>query len=152
MFSCCISSLPLWAGLAYFIYYIFDALWSFVQSKRVGEDNEAKVVLITGCDSGFGYHTALKLSSSKCNVLAGCLTKEGVHRLERDEKFNGKAFVIDVTKEDDIKDAAKLVEKETESKGTVLFGMKFLYLFSKRLIVIHIDIYQQTLSTKKQSR
>uniref|UniRef100_A0A7M5X8V5 Uncharacterized protein n=2 Tax=Clytia hemisphaerica TaxID=252671 RepID=A0A7M5X8V5_9CNID len=117
MLSCCISAIPLWTGLACLIYYILDALWNFVQPKRIGEDNEAKTILITGCDSGFGYHTALDLSSAKCYILAGCLTKDGAYRLESDKKFNGKAFVMDVTKNDDITDAVKLVEKETENKG-----------------------------------
>ena len=39
------------------------------------DDIVGRYVLITGCDSGFGYHLALKLDSLGCNVIAHFLKK-----------------------------------------------------------------------------
>lgn len=35
------------------------------------------VNMLTGCDSGFGYHLSLKLRSQGYQVFAGCLFPEG---------------------------------------------------------------------------
>ncbi|KAI8608477.1 hypothetical protein BC830DRAFT_1155088 [Chytriomyces sp. MP71] len=41
-----------------------------------------KAVAITGCDSGFGFQTALSLAQLGMHVHAGCLTGEGAKQLE----------------------------------------------------------------------
>jgi len=71
-----------------------------------------KTVLITGCDSGFGFVTALELSASNCKVYAGCLTENGVKKLQEHKDFDGKAFIMDVTKEEDIEKAKAIIENE----------------------------------------
>ena len=46
-----------------------------IRLPTVGDYNE-KYIFITGCDSGFGLHTAKKLDKMGCHVFAGCLTGE----------------------------------------------------------------------------
>ncbi|XP_069689227.1 retinol dehydrogenase 16-like isoform X2 [Periplaneta americana] len=55
---------------------IFDLLWNFLP-KRMLPDIQDKAVLITGCDTGFGYEFAKKLDSLGVLVFAGCLYSEG---------------------------------------------------------------------------
>ncbi|XP_057314145.1 17-beta-hydroxysteroid dehydrogenase type 6-like [Hydractinia symbiolongicarpus] len=76
-----------------------------------------KSVLITGCDSGFGYKTSLELNASKVKVFSGCLTKEGVRRLQDDPAFRGHAFIMDVTNQDDINKTYTLIKEEVKDKG-----------------------------------
>ena len=78
---------------------------------------KTKYVLVTGCDSGFGLSIALDLTESKCKVFAGCLTQEGVDRLEENKDFDGFAFLMDVTKNEDVEKARNLIEEKTENDG-----------------------------------
>ena len=48
-------------------------------------DIKGKFVLITGCDSGFGRETAIRLDKMGVGVLATCLTKQGEENLESQE-------------------------------------------------------------------
>lgn len=68
-----------------------------------------KAVLITGCDSGFGELTALRLDSMGVRVFAGCLTQAGVDRLAKRSSSRIIAFVMDVTKDADVKQAHERV-------------------------------------------
>lgn len=80
-------------------------------------DDKTKLVLITGCDSGFGCYSALDFSESGCKVLAACLTQAGVDQLKENPKFNGVAFQMDVTKRKDIEKAVEIVSKEDNGEG-----------------------------------
>ena len=80
--------------------------------------NKTRHVLVTGCDSGFGYLTTLELNKKlKVKVYAGCLTQDGVDRLKNDPNFNGVAFILDVTKEEDIEKAYNTIKEEVGDKG-----------------------------------
>ena len=74
-------------------------------------------VLVTGCDMGFGYGIAMELSKRNTFVFAGCLTQNGVDRLKGEKKFNGIAFIMDITKPSDIDNAKQIVEDEVKGKG-----------------------------------
>lgn len=78
---------------------------------------DSPYVLVTGCDSGFGNATALELSRKKMYVFAGCLTQEGVEGLKSQTGFKGMAFLMDVTKKEDVERTKKLIERETKGKG-----------------------------------
>ena len=58
---------------------------------------DGKYVLITGCDSGFGRETAIRLDKMGVNVLATCLTKEGEECLKSVTSEKLKTFLMDVT-------------------------------------------------------
>ncbi|KAK3723808.1 hypothetical protein QZH41_019488 [Actinostola sp. cb2023] len=56
-----------------------------------------KYILITGCDSGFGRSTAIRLDELGFNVFATCLTNEGKESLEALCSPRFKAFIVNVT-------------------------------------------------------
>ena len=66
------------------------------------EDQEASYALITGCDSGFGKGAAHEFNSRGIHVFAACLTSHAVETFEDDVTFKGTAFVMDITKKEDI--------------------------------------------------
>jgi hypothetical protein len=116
MFQCVFDCyLVVYGAIAYFGWYYLKTFWRYVTSKN--DTRKVKYVLITGCDTGFGYGAALDLSCSGCYIFAGCLSQEGVDRLQNDSKFKGKAFVMDVTKPEDIEKARKVVESEVQEDG-----------------------------------
>jgi NAD(P)-dependent dehydrogenase (short-subunit alcohol dehydrogenase family) len=44
-------------------------------------DNTKHVIVITGCDSGFGDLSSRRLASLGFQVVSGCITSEGADRL-----------------------------------------------------------------------
>lgn len=81
-------------------YFIYDLL----HSERVAPSAE-KVVLITGCDSGFGHRLARRLDALGFTVVAGVLAKEGEGAKELAERCSSRLRVLpmDVTKVEDVK-------------------------------------------------
>ena len=65
--------------------------------SRAKVDVKGKYVLITGCDSGFGRETAIKLDEMGICVMATCLTKEGEKSLKSVTSDKLKTFQMDVT-------------------------------------------------------
>lgn len=77
-------------------------------------------IVITGCDSGFGEATSLRLAEQGFHVVSACYSKEGAERLKG---LVALAVVCDVTKEEDI---ANLVEKTAvllDAKKLKLWGL-----------------------------
>ncbi|KAJ3102164.1 Retinol dehydrogenase 5 [Phlyctochytrium planicorne] len=86
-----------------------------------------QVVVITGCDSGFGRETALKLAKDGYRVFAGCYTEDGENKLARDaqaileeirqsskQKFHGALAThrLDVTKDSSVETFKEAVERD----------------------------------------
>uniref|UniRef100_A0A6B2LD07 3-hydroxybutyrate dehydrogenase n=1 Tax=Arcella intermedia TaxID=1963864 RepID=A0A6B2LD07_9EUKA len=69
-----------------------------------------KVVMITGCDTGFGCETAKRMSEMGFQVIAGCLTRKGVEQFS--EMKNIYALILDISKEESIEDAFSLIYKK----------------------------------------
>ena len=74
-------------------------------------DIKEKFVLITGCDSGFGRETAIRLDKMGVRVLATCLTKEGEQSLRSVTSEKLKTFQMDVTNSQQIKDVYEEVKR-----------------------------------------
>ncbi|KAH9502729.1 hypothetical protein Btru_069614 [Bulinus truncatus] len=85
--------------------------------------SENKSVLITGCDSGFGFALALKLDSLGMQVFAGCLNDDGVGAKELKCKCSNRLQVLqlDVTSPKDIETAADLIRSKVGEEG--LWGL-----------------------------
>ena len=84
---------------------------------------DGKTVIITGCDSGFGYELARKFDSLGCVVYAGCLCKDGIGALELKSCSSERLHLLqlDVTNEQQVINAAEYVK---ESLGDVgLWGL-----------------------------
>lgn len=97
-----LDSLPsLWVLIliAILTIYLITCLFG---GKKI--DIKGKFVLITGCDTGFGRATAIKLDKMGACVLATCLTKEGEQSLKSEASDKLKTFQMDVTNSKQIKD------------------------------------------------
>ena len=93
-------------------------------------DIKGKYVLITGCDSGFGRLTAIRLDKMGVCVLATCLTKEGERSLKSVTSDKLKTFQMDVTNSQQIKEIYEEVEKRipSDTGRLVIKLLKILYL------------------------
>ena len=79
---------------------------------RAKVDVKGKYVLITGCDSGFGRETAIKLDEMGVCVMATCLTKEGEQSLKSVTSDKLKTFQMDVTNSQQISDVYNEVKEQ----------------------------------------
>ena len=79
-----------------------------------------KVVLITGCDTGFGRLLAMKLCTlNEFHVVAGCLNETG--RSQYEKLGNISTLLFDVTKADQVNAAIQEVSKICDGNG--LYGV-----------------------------
>ena len=85
------------------------ALSKLLPRGKVGSFDE-RFVLITGCDSGFGKETAIRLDEMGFRVFATCLMEKGAKSLKSSCSQRLVAFQMDVTKSSDIKHAYATVE------------------------------------------
>ena len=81
----------------------------FLANQKV-QNLHTKYVLITGCDSGFGRETAIRLDKIGVNVFATCLTKQGEQDLKSMTSSKLKTFQMDVTDSQQIKDVFEHVK------------------------------------------
>src|ERR1700680_5055199 len=72
-----------------------------------------KVVVITGCDTGFGHGVAVALDNLGYTVFAGCLTEKGVTELRTKLSSRSTPFQLDVTKQESIEKAHELVKQNS---------------------------------------
>ena len=84
-------------------------LKSLIPKPKV--DIKGKYILITGCDSGFGRETAIRLDEMGVCVLATCLTKEGEQSLKSVASERLTTFQMDVTNSQQIQDVFKKVKE-----------------------------------------
>lgn len=99
--------------IAFLSIYLISCLFG-----RKKTDIKGKYVLITGCDTGFGRATAIKLDKMGACVLATCLTKEGEKSLKSEASDKLKTFQMDVTNSKQIKDVYEEI-KTAISPGKV---------------------------------
>lgn len=88
------------ASLVLALLLVLVTLVAFASTPpRVAVDPSRSVVVITGCDSGFGLGVVEKLLPQGFRIIATCMTEEGINRLK-----DKVAVVVrcDVTKDDDI--------------------------------------------------
>jgi hypothetical protein len=77
-----------------------------------------KLVVISGCDTGFGKELSVYLSQH-CGyrVLSGCLQKESIKGLEKLGGENLTATSLDVTSEKSVEDFVKFAETMIQKEG-----------------------------------
>lgn len=85
------------------------------------EDIQGRIVLITGCDSGFGYQLALRLESIGVKVFAACYNPSNAEQLFKDYP-RIKGVHMDVTKSDSVQNAYHSVKNQLE-EGESLWGL-----------------------------
>ena len=80
------------------------------------DDLEKKAVLITGCDSGFGYELAKKLDARGLQVFAA-FTSEGEAKLTSECSRQLTTLKLDVSEPSDVQNAFELVQSRLSSNG-----------------------------------
>ncbi|XP_043926581.1 D-beta-hydroxybutyrate dehydrogenase, mitochondrial-like [Protopterus annectens] len=79
---------------------------------------DGKAVLITGCDTGFGFALAKHLHALGFTVFAGCLLKNqngnGAKQLEAMKSNRMKVLQLDVTSDEQVSQALQFVRKNLE--------------------------------------
>ena len=104
--------------MSWFIPVVVGLLAIYLVSRLIPRskvDIKGKYVLITGCDSGFGRETAIRLDKMGVCVLATCLTKEGEQSLKSVTSSKLKTFQMDVTNSRQIKEVYEEVERRIPS-------------------------------------
>uniref|UniRef100_A0A3Q4HXF0 Zgc:113142 n=1 Tax=Neolamprologus brichardi TaxID=32507 RepID=A0A3Q4HXF0_NEOBR len=106
---------------AYFVGFCFLPFIPLMSSCRSNHvlDGCGHAVLITGCDSGFGHHLARCLDQKGFVVFAGCLSPggAGAQSLVRQSSSNLKILKLDVTRDEDLQQAKKMVQENLPEKG-----------------------------------
>ncbi|XP_056653944.1 retinol dehydrogenase 5 [Monodelphis domestica] len=98
---------------------LWGSLW-LLRDRLVLPPSDA-FVFITGCDSGFGRHLALRLDRRGFQVLAACLTPKGAENLKRAASPRLCTTLLDVTDPQNIQRAAEWVGTLVGKRG--LFGL-----------------------------
>ena len=101
--------IPFTVVCALVLWYYLGVVLNILNNSHHGK---TKYVLVTGCDTGIGRAIALNLNRDKCKVFAGCLTNDGVERLENEGEFDGFPFLMDVTKMEDVERARSFIEEK----------------------------------------
>jgi len=91
-------------------------------AKRKVQNLQTKYVFITGCGSGFGRETAIRLDKMGVHVLAACLTKQAAQDLKSMTSGKLKTFQMDVTDSQQIKDVFRQVKNLLPS-GQGVWGL-----------------------------
>lgn len=97
-----------------------NVLRYFVPNKEI--DPNGLSVLITGCDTGFGFETAHRLNHKGWHVFAGVLNESS----EGSKLLASKGCTVlkmDVTKDNDIGRAYDKVVEECETRNTSLWAV-----------------------------
>nr|XP_061802691.1 D-beta-hydroxybutyrate dehydrogenase, mitochondrial-like [Nerophis lumbriciformis] len=82
-------------------------------------DAHGSAVLITGCDSGFGYELARCLDQKGFVVFAGCLFPRGMgaQNLAGQCSSRLKILKLDVTSDEEVQQAMRIVKENLPEKG-----------------------------------
>ncbi|XP_067845546.1 D-beta-hydroxybutyrate dehydrogenase, mitochondrial [Heptranchias perlo] len=99
-------------------------IWIVSQRQSAGSvDPSGRAVLITGCDTGFGYLLAKQLDQLGFHVFAGCLFPdgEGAQTLKKECSSELNILKLDVTLDEDVAKAKEFVEANLPDKD--LWGL-----------------------------
>ncbi|CAF0831866.1 unnamed protein product [Adineta ricciae] len=94
---------------AYVLYRVYQYFFPAPDVNPTG-----KYVLISGCDTGFGHGLALELDKQGFHVLAGIYSINNQQKLTSLLSDRATVFKLDITKQEDIDDAYKLISSKTQ--------------------------------------
>ncbi|CAF1111747.1 unnamed protein product, partial [Adineta ricciae] len=109
MFSIFVSLLTL-----YLIYRLYQCLFL---SRTIDPRN--KSVLISGCDTGVGYLSAIELDKKGFHVFVGVLRQDNIILLKEKLSSRATVFRLDITKQEDIDEAYDLITGKVDT----LYGL-----------------------------
>ncbi|CAF1402730.1 unnamed protein product [Rotaria sp. Silwood1] len=101
-----------WSLVLIFIFYITYRIYRhFFPTPNINP--RGKYVLISGCDTGFGYQLAIELDNDGFHVLAGVYNPNNQDSLSRQLSSRATVFSLDITKQEDIDKVFALVQSKT---------------------------------------
>lgn len=100
------------------------AVWR--RGERPLQDGHGLGVLITGCDSGFGFQLAQRLDQRGFTVFAGCLRANGpgARSLAQLCSSSLQLLQLDVTQDQDVEQALRTVQEQLPHKGESCEGLE----------------------------
>ncbi|XP_074605079.1 retinol dehydrogenase 16-like [Brevipalpus obovatus] len=118
-------------GLIVTPYAIFRLAWILTTAIRslilFKVNPRGKAIFITGCDTGFGNETALKLNKRGFRVIASCLFMDGpgAEKLRTEAVHKDRMHIVklDVTNDVDINNAYNEVESILKLTEDQLYGL-----------------------------
>lgn len=105
--ACSLTEFAYWAVLLYVAYKILDRL---VRVPKIGALSN-RYILVTGCDTGFGYEIAKRLDNKGCSVFAGCFTETGETNLRKECSTRLKTVSMNVANHDSVTKAYSKVKE-----------------------------------------
>jgi NAD(P)-dependent dehydrogenase (short-subunit alcohol dehydrogenase family) len=105
-------------GFASIVYVSYRLYQHFFPTPNINPTG--KYVLITGCDTGFGYALAIELDKQGFNVLAGVFVPDNVTSLKSELSPKATVFRLDITKQDDIDAVYDLVKDKTNTLHSIV--------------------------------
>lgn len=115
----CIVNVVMTCGLC-ILNAIFFVIQKLFYSGKVTRSSNTQIVLITGCDTGFGAMASEKLTSLGYIVISACLTDEGCSRLRDTVALTVKCDVTNLT---DVENLAKETDSFAQKIGKKLYGV-----------------------------
>ena len=119
-------ALTLWlsCGLGFTVVFLLRLVCGCYSFRRLRPEG---AVFVTGCDSGMGEETALKLVGEGYDVFAGCYSEASFEKLrekcrERNRKVGDKKLhpvQIDVTSDSSVQEAVALVREQVQERGLI---------------------------------
>lgn len=108
----------LWLVSIFLVYKILDRL---IRRPMLGRYDD-RYIFITGCDTGFGRTTAMRLDALGCHVFAGCLTEGGEVYMRKVCSDRLHAVRLDVSSSESVQKAYQFVLSKL-SPGKGLWGL-----------------------------
>jgi len=142
------------------IFYVVYRLIFFLGAKlKLGTaDLKTKSVLITGCDTGFGRLSAVRLDSKGIRVFAGCLTQKGIDDFKNDPNVSNRLvpLLLDVTDTKSIERAFEFVSDQCKdglwgvvnNAGILKFGAFELTSFEDWSLTLNVNVLGVAKMTK----
>ena len=125
----------LWLLGLFLVYKILDRL---IRRPRISRIKD-RYIFVTGCDTGFGRTTAMRLDALGCHVFAGCLTETGEVYLRKVCSDRLHAIRLDVSKPESVQQAYQFVQSKLPSgKGNLLVAIECIYI--KELLVLFFSV------------
>ncbi|CAF4107323.1 unnamed protein product [Adineta steineri] len=100
-------------GVAIIIYVSYRLYQHLFPSPNIA--SHGKYVLISGCDTGFGHALAIELDKQGYHVLAGVYNPDNEEHVASQLSSRSTAFCLDITREEEIDAAYKMVKEKTNS-------------------------------------
>ncbi|CAF2867878.1 unnamed protein product [Rotaria sp. Silwood2] len=99
-------------GFIIIVYILYRLYQHFFPTPNINPNG--KYVLISGCDTGFGHGLTIELDKQGFHVLAGVFVPDNVTSLKEKLSPRATVFHLDITKQEDIDAAFKLVNEKTK--------------------------------------